>query len=234
MKKIIIIGAGIAGLSAGIYARRNGYNATIYESHFLPGGMCTAWQRKGFTFEGCMHYIKLVGTSPAHTFYNQWKELGVIPGINMIHHDIFHTFRDKSGRTLHIYTDVARLEKELFSLSPADAKEIKALCNTVKKYSWFIWATGRNPIRFLAKIAGIVGAIPLLKKYGSMNMNEYAIRFKDPLIRYAISSLFVYPDFSCISVFFFLAGFYIRAIGYPQRWLRPQPKSREAGNNLYL
>ena len=39
MKSIIIIGAGIAGLSAGIYARKNGYAATIYESHTVPGGM---------------------------------------------------------------------------------------------------------------------------------------------------------------------------------------------------
>lgn len=47
-KRIIIVGAGIAGLSAGIYARRNGYEATIYESHYLPGGLCTSWKRKGF------------------------------------------------------------------------------------------------------------------------------------------------------------------------------------------
>ena len=69
MKKIIIIGAGIAGLSAGIYARKNGYDATIYELHFLPGGLCTAWKRAGFTFEGCMHYVGLVGSSPTHTYY---------------------------------------------------------------------------------------------------------------------------------------------------------------------
>jgi phytoene dehydrogenase-like protein len=55
LKSIIIIGAGMAGLSAGIYARRNGYDVTLYESHFLPGGMCTAWQRQGFTFEGGLH-----------------------------------------------------------------------------------------------------------------------------------------------------------------------------------
>ena len=34
---IIIIGAGFAGLAAGIYARLNGYDATIFEMHNLPG-----------------------------------------------------------------------------------------------------------------------------------------------------------------------------------------------------
>ena len=135
MKSIIIIGAGIAGLSAGIYARRNGYDATIYELHYLPGGLCTAWKRRGFTFEGCMHYVGLVGSSPEHAFYRQWKELGVVPNTKMIHHDVFHTFRDRSGRTLNIYTDVDKLEKELLSLSPSDAQEIKALCTAVRRYS---------------------------------------------------------------------------------------------------
>ncbi|MGC9394085.1 MAG: phytoene desaturase family protein [Anaerolineae bacterium] len=216
IKDIIIIGAGIAGLSAGIYARKNGYNATIYEMHYLPGGMCTAWQRKGSTFEGCLHFIGLVGSSPEHTYYNLWKELGAVPDTDIIYHDVFHTFQDASGRTLTIYTDADRLEKELLSLSPADAKEIKALCTAIKRYAWFIRETGWNPFRLIAKGVGILRGIPLLKKYGDLNLAEYAARFHDPLIRYAITNFFVYPDFSCIAVFFFLAGMHIKASGYPQ------------------
>ena len=34
MAEIIIIGGGVAGLSAGIYAQLNGHKATIYEKHF--------------------------------------------------------------------------------------------------------------------------------------------------------------------------------------------------------
>ena len=37
-KKIIIIGAGIAGLSTGCYAQMNGYDAVIFEMHNKPGG----------------------------------------------------------------------------------------------------------------------------------------------------------------------------------------------------
>ena len=216
MKKIIIIGAGIAGLSAGIYARRNGYETTIYETHFLPGGMCTAWKRKGFTFEGCMHYVGLVGSSATHTYYGQWKELGVVPGTKMFHHDIFHAFRDRSGRTFKLYTDLAKLEEEMLSLSPSDAQEIKALCTAVKRYSWFVRATGKNPLRLLAKGVGILRGIPLLKKYGDLNMGEYAARFNDPLIRHAFAYLFGYPDFACTNIFFFLAGNHIQGTAFPQ------------------
>jgi phytoene dehydrogenase-like protein len=203
-------------LSAGIYARRNGYDVTIYELHYLPGGMCTAWERRGFTFEGCMHYVGLAGSSPTHVYYRQWKELGVVPNMKMIHHDLFHTFRDKSGRTLNLYTDVDRLEKELLSLSPSDAKEIKAFCTATKRYSWFIRTTGKNPFRLMAKAAGMLGAIPLLKKYGDLDLAEYAARFTDPLIRHAFTYLFVEPEFACTNLFFFLAGLHIGGTGYPQ------------------
>jgi phytoene dehydrogenase-like protein len=37
-KKVIIIGAGIAGLSAGCYLRMNGYDTEIFELHTIPGG----------------------------------------------------------------------------------------------------------------------------------------------------------------------------------------------------
>ncbi len=36
MKKVIIAGAGIAGLTAGIYALQSGFDVTIYESHTIP------------------------------------------------------------------------------------------------------------------------------------------------------------------------------------------------------
>jgi phytoene dehydrogenase-like protein len=52
---IIIIGAGFAGLAAGIYARMNGYDTRIFEMHKQPGGLCTSWKRGGYTFDGCIH-----------------------------------------------------------------------------------------------------------------------------------------------------------------------------------
>jgi phytoene dehydrogenase-like protein len=44
-KSIIIIGAGISGLSAGCYCQMNGYSTRIVEMHNKPGGLCTDWKR---------------------------------------------------------------------------------------------------------------------------------------------------------------------------------------------
>ena len=62
-KSVAIIGGGIAGLCAGFYAQMNGYRSRIYEMHDLPGGLMTAWERKGYTIDYCIHW--LVGSSPS-------------------------------------------------------------------------------------------------------------------------------------------------------------------------
>ena len=51
-ESVIIIGAGIAGLAMGCYAQMNGYRTRIFEMHHQPGGLCTSWKRKGYTFDG--------------------------------------------------------------------------------------------------------------------------------------------------------------------------------------
>jgi hypothetical protein len=74
-KSIIIIGAGLAGLSAGCYGQMNGYRTQIFEMHTTPGGLCTAWKRKGYTFDGCIHWLTGSRSGVFHRFY---EELGAV------------------------------------------------------------------------------------------------------------------------------------------------------------
>ncbi len=57
-KSIIIIGAGIAGLSAGCYSQMNGYHTQIFEmDNDRRSGLCTTWKRKGYNIDGCIHWL---------------------------------------------------------------------------------------------------------------------------------------------------------------------------------
>lgn len=76
MKKIIIIGSGVAGISAGIYARLKGYKTVIYEMHSTCGGECTGWDRKGFHFDGCIHW--LIGSKPGTNMNKLWNKVGAL------------------------------------------------------------------------------------------------------------------------------------------------------------
>jgi phytoene dehydrogenase-like protein len=66
-KQVIVIGGGVAGLSAAIYAKRSGFDVTLCEQHSIVGGMCTSWRRKGYLFEGAIHW--LTGSSPKTQLY---------------------------------------------------------------------------------------------------------------------------------------------------------------------
>ena len=107
-RSIIIIGAGIAGLSAGCYARMNGYRTAIFELHDQPGGLCTSWRRKDYVIDGCLHW--LVGSGPASSFYRIWEELGAVQGRKFVDHEEFARVQGKDGKTFIAWTNADQLE----------------------------------------------------------------------------------------------------------------------------
>jgi phytoene dehydrogenase-like protein len=122
-KTVAIIGAGVAGLATGIYAQMNGYAAHVFEMHTQPGGLCTSWERKGYTIDCCVHW--LTGSRPGTSLYKLWEEVGLIQGLDLIDHDELVRVEFADGPTVHLYTDLDRLEKHLLELAPEDAAVIK-------------------------------------------------------------------------------------------------------------
>ena len=51
MKKVAIIGAGITGLSAAFYAKKNEHEVTVFDKNSHIGGVIRTVQKNGFTFE---------------------------------------------------------------------------------------------------------------------------------------------------------------------------------------
>jgi C-3',4' desaturase CrtD len=49
--EIIVIGAGIGGLTAAALLARNGYAVKVFEQAQIPGGCASTFQRRGFTFD---------------------------------------------------------------------------------------------------------------------------------------------------------------------------------------
>jgi protoporphyrinogen oxidase len=56
-KKIIILGAGVAGLSAAWHLQRNGIDCSVYEKEDEAGGLCRSQKIKDFTFDYCGHVL---------------------------------------------------------------------------------------------------------------------------------------------------------------------------------
>ena len=92
---ILIIGAGIAGLSTGCYGQMNGFDTQVFELHDLPGGLCTAWVRKGYVMDGAIQY--LFGSGDGQPYHRMWQELGAVQGRQFYYHDEMMRGR-RSGR----------------------------------------------------------------------------------------------------------------------------------------
>ncbi len=191
-KTVAIIGGGVAGLCAGCYAQMNGYKATIFEMHNLPGGVCTAWQRNGYTIDSCIHW--LVGTSPASSYHKLWREVGALEGSTIIDQDEFMRVELKGGRALIFYRDVDRFEKHLLELGPEDAKAIRALTGAIRRLSRFDMSPEKAPELSTIgdKVAGLARLVPMLPafaKWGRMSVQDFAKRLKSPLLKEAFSSM---------------------------------------------
>jgi phytoene dehydrogenase-like protein len=85
---MITIGAGVAGLCAGIYAQKNGYQTRIYEKHKIPGGLATAWKRQGYLIDLCVYW--LAGSGPGLHLNRYWKELRLREGRKFLQHDCYY------------------------------------------------------------------------------------------------------------------------------------------------
>jgi phytoene dehydrogenase-like protein len=141
-KSIAIIGGGIAGLSAGCYARMNGYETKIFEMHNIPGGVCTAWKRNGYTIDACIHW--LVGSAPGVGYHQLWKEVGAVQGLEMLDLDEYLRVEGPDGKALILYGDVDRLEKHLLELAPEDARTIRSLTKPSASSRGSIFASTRR------------------------------------------------------------------------------------------
>lgn len=72
----VVIGAGIGGLVCANYLARAGLRVLLVEQHFMVGGYCSTFRRKGFTFDAATHFYPLLG-NPATLTGRQLIELGI-------------------------------------------------------------------------------------------------------------------------------------------------------------
>ncbi|MEI8133301.1 MAG: NAD(P)/FAD-dependent oxidoreductase [Leptolinea sp.] len=212
---VIIIGGGVAGLAAGVYGQMNGYKTSIFEMHSLPGGLCTAWQRKGFTFDGCIHW--LIGSNPKSDSHILWEELGALKDATIVNHEQYMSFQAADGKTFHVYNNVDRLERHMLELAPIDTPLIKEFCSALRKLTGIEMPLEqpKGLIGQIKSIGKLLPAAPIYLKYRKTSMDEFSARFKDPFLRSAWQALFDLPDFPLFASMMALAAMCNQDAGYP-------------------
>lgn len=185
-KKIVIVGGGVAGLTAGIYARLADYEADIYEKNPAAGGQCMGWNRKGCHIDNCIHW--LTGTKKGTALRKVWETVGALEEhTEFADCDSFYTSIAGDSRAT-LWKDLERTEKELLQLSPEDEKEIKKFIEHVK-YAAECEMPAEKPMDamgigdYIRMGASMADMPKVTKEYGSIDLQEMAERFKHPALR---------------------------------------------------
>ena len=129
-KRIIIIGAGLGGLSTGIYAQLNGFETIIFEKNSVPGGLAASWKRKDYLIDGGIHF--LTGYKPGLSLYNVFKEVGLHKADYVDIKTYARYIDERSGTKIDISADLNKFQTDLLSKFPEDKKVIKHFIKSTK------------------------------------------------------------------------------------------------------
>jgi phytoene dehydrogenase-like protein len=163
MKRVVIIGGGVAGLSAGITAQKLGYDTEIIEKTNTAGGNLCGWDRGGFHIDNCIHW--LTGTNPASNIYRMWDKLGVFENTEIIGGESLYTC-SLGGQSISIKRNLRDFQADLLALSPEDEKEIRSLVLAIETLQGLFGIGGENHDE-QKPLSSVIPAIPALLKYPS-------------------------------------------------------------------
>lgn len=214
--KVIVIGAGISGLTAGFYARRAGLETVILEKCANPGGLSTSWVRKGYTFEGGIHW--LIGAIESIPLHNIWIETGALQDNNPVFFkDPVYTLVDGDDR-IPLYRDLHGL--------PIKGLRDRLALMTLKFHIWCFrffhqpindlpGLKARSPRPFSVwEYVRMLPAVLITPFLMLQSAGSYSKRFSSRQIR-ALLGAVVQPNINALSLIYTLSTFFIGDSGYP-------------------
>ncbi len=186
-KSVIIVGAGISGLTAGFYSQLNGFKTTIFEAHKSPGGLCAAWTRDGYNFDVSMQMVMGSHSGPLNQL---WRELGVSQNFR------FHYYKEAlhiegMGEKLCFSADRTKTERDMMAISPEDAPLIKEYIGIIfgrdlSKSSSLKAYELQNGFDKLKAFPHLIPMLPVYLKHKSATIQDFAQKFKHPFLRMAV------------------------------------------------
>lgn len=226
MKKVIIIGAGTAGLAVGTYLQANGYQTEIFESHSISGGLCTAWKRKDFIIDGCLHW--LTDVRPSSDFYQMYLETGVMQKTtSYFTPEVLAVYKHKHFTFQH-FTNLAALEDEVKRITKLliennkvyqshyqnDCNYLLSLITTAKQLKNF-----SSPIKEVTRPKGRISkllpwafsnrkALRILRTYRKQTIGDLTTPLTTDEFKHIFTSLSGLPEHMAAFIFFvYLAGY---------------------------
>jgi len=189
--RVVIIGAGIAGLCAGVYAKTAGFDVEILEMSDASGGLATSWKRHDYTFETCLYW--LFGSNPHSPFHALWREVFDVDQLTFIDADEVLRFETEDGQSATLRSNVGQMEQELLRMAPEDRRPIHRFAKGVRRLAGFEipiarggWAQSVLPLLRAQSVLPLLKVIPYLLElrfWSRLTSREFGTWFRNPLLR---------------------------------------------------
>ncbi len=139
--RVIVIGAGIGGLTAGALLARRGYQVTIFDQAIVPGGCASTFKRRGFTFD--VGATQVAGLELGGIHQRIFAELGIeIPQATYCD-PACAVFLPGENEAINVWRDRKKWQAERQRQFPG-SEPFWQLLNTLFRASWNF--QGRDPV----------------------------------------------------------------------------------------
>jgi phytoene dehydrogenase-like protein len=185
MARVIIIGSGLGGLTAGNLLAAQGHKVTIFESHSAPGGYTAGFRRNGYYFESGTFSLEC-----SDLIFRVMKDIGIDGKVEFVR----QVSRLRSEDFDAIPESYAELKEMFYKSYPAEKQALDRFFGEVDK---LVAATEPFLLKSdgWAKLAGSLKMLGLYNKYRNVTMGQFMNKyFAEDSNLYRFWTRMVYPD----------------------------------------
>mgnify|MGYP001794582451 CR=1 FL=1 len=131
--RVVVVGAGIGGLTAGALLAKRGHQVTIFDQAIVPGGCASTFKRRGFTFD--VGATQVAGLEPGGIHHRIFEELEIEPPVASFCDPACAVFLPGENEPINVWRDIDKWKEERQRQFPG-SEPFWNLLNRLFEASW--------------------------------------------------------------------------------------------------